>query len=776
MSRSHTVLLIGFLSAAASAQPSTNLARYFGFEEPRFIIVGERAGPVLAADFDGDGLQDIAVVNNSKSRIELHVQRATPRTDEEMEKDYKVNEFAPSRWYDRHEISVPHRIAGMRAADADGDGRLDIVYAGAPAEVVILRQKARLTFEIGPKRRIEKLAAGQDGIEIADVMGDAAPELLIVADGRIKVYPFTKHGPEGEPVELGSGGEILAFFAEDYDGDGLTDVLGAIPEDDSPLRLWLQRNLAPAPGKDGQLGPEVRFEMPALREAEPVRFPGRRAASIGLIEKASRRILVDDLVVEPIAAGTAGAIERDAVAEVVGYAGGADKDRSIAVADIDADGRLDLLVTDKKANSITFYQQAAGTGLGKGRVFGTFKNPKAVVAGQWDSDPELEVFVLSEDEKTVGVSDYDPATRRLSFPQPIQIASAGATPVAMGYAALKDGPALAVVVKDKRDHTLELHRPGGASAASIRLEGVSRPPQSSLAGDFDHDGRTDLALFTPGEPMVLVRSLDGPAEEAKVLTDKLMPQFGLVQAAGPNNTALLDVDADGAPELLIADQNFVRACEFNPEKGWRVIEQVQMPDRNASLVGLAVLDMGAEPRLVASDKDGKRLLVMARGGDKAWSVVDKLRLSGFELGAIRAGAFSGDGLPNVLCFADGAFAVVRQAGARPALEEVASYRSDQDNRLEHEMEAGDLNGDGYVDLVVLDAKEQMCQIFTLSAARRLHLATEFKVFETRLFARGEPREFQPSAAVIADLTGDGRQDLLLVAHDRLIVYPQMSQK
>ncbi len=777
-----TLALLAGTGANTVAQTDTSLGRYFGFDEPRYIVVGDNAGPVLTADFDADGLQDIAVVNNAKSRIEIHTQRAKPRTDDEMEKDYKVNEFPPSRWFDRTEVTVPHRIGGFRARDLDADGRLDIIYAGAPAEIVVLQQKSRLTFDIGPKRRVEKLSAGQDGIEVADVMGDESPELLVVADGKILAYSLTKNGAEGEPIELGSGSEMVAFFTEDFDGDGLTDLLGAVPEDDSPLRVWLQKNLSgggTGSAKEGQLGPEIRFEMPAIREAEPVRFPNRPGASVGIIERASRRIIVSDLKVEPIGApGSEGLIEREAIAEVYGLAGGADKERSYAVADINADGKPDLLVTDKKTNSLTYFQQSM-SGLGKGKVFGTFKNPKTVAAGQWDSDPALEVFVLSEDEKAVGVSEFDGATGRLSFPQPLTIATAGASPVAMGFAQLKDGPALAVVVKDKRDHTLELHRAGGAAPVMVKLEGVSRPPQSSLAGDFDHDGSTDLALFTPGEPMVMVRGLDAGADQIKVLTDKQMPQFGLVQAAGPNNTAMLDVDNDNFPELLIADQNFVRACDFNAEKGWRVVDQVTMPDRNASLVGLSVLESAdgkpGAARVIASDKQGKRLMVMARAGDGAWSVVDKLRLSGFDLGAIRAGAFSGDGQPNVLCFADSSFAVVRQGGNRVTLDEIASYRSDEDDRLEHEMEVGDLNADGFVDLVVLDAREQMCQIFTLSAARKLYLATEFKVFESRLFSRGESREFEPSAAVITDLTGDGKQDLMLLAHDRLILYPQMQK-
>ncbi|MCA9300196.1 MAG: hypothetical protein KDA28_14080, partial [Phycisphaerales bacterium] len=78
-------------------------------------------------------------------------------------------------------------------------------------------------------------------------------------------------------------------------------------------------------------------------------------------------------------------------------------------------------------------------------------------------------------------------------------------------------------------------------------------------------------------------------------------------------------------------------------------------------------------------------------------------------------------------------------------------------------------------LVVLDAREQMCTILTCSSSRRLLHATEFKVFESRLFSRGDSREFEPSMARIVDVTGDDRSDLVLIVHDRIVIYPQQTE-
>lgn len=774
------VLFAGLAGVAQAAdKPTHDLAKYFGWDEPRIIVLDRNLGPAVVADFNGDGLNDLAAVNNAKSRIEIHLQRKTPRTDQEVERDYKVNELAPSRNYDRVEISVQHRVTGFRAWDVDKDGKLDIVYSGIPAELVILKQTGTMKFETLSKRRVKDLAASQNGIEIADVMGDTAPELLAVVGGRVAVFGLSSSEVTGEPVMLGTGGsnqEIVAFFTEDYNGDGLMDVAAAIPDDSSPVRMWLQDPMKGSAAKNGQLGPELRFEMPALRELQPVRLPNQKAASLAVIERASRRIVLDELTSSAESGQKEGrAGERDASAEVYVFPGSANKTRSMLVADIDGDGLVDLLATNQQANTLVLYRQQAGVGLGAEERFSALKDPKTVAAGQWDGSGPLEIFVLSEADKAVGMAKYDAAENRIGFPQPLALATAGAAPVAMAFADLPSGPALAVIARDKRDHTLEIHRPNAEKPTTLKLDGVNRPPQSMLAGDFDHDGQADLVLFTPAEPLVMVRNIDGPSDKMQVLTDKNMPQFGLVQAAGPDNTAMLDIDGDGKSELLVADQNFVRACAFSEGKGWRVVEQITLPESAASLVGLTVMDTGGAASIVASDKANKRLVVMSKQ-DGEWKATDRLRFAGFEVTSLFAGSFSGDATPEVLAASESAFAVIRAQGMRHGLEEFAAYRSDDDDLLEHEIEAGDLNGDGFTDLVVLDAKEQMAQIFTVSSARRLLHATEFKVFESRLFGRGEDREFEPSAAIIADLTGDGRNDLILQVHDRYVIYPQMTGK
>src|SRR5690606_15994549 len=145
------------------------------------------------------------------------------------------------------------------------------------------------------------------------------------------------------------------------------EILGVVPQADAPLRMWLQEpvNWENRGEPVGQLGAELRFEMPKVIEVQTVRMPGSNAAAIGVIESQTRRVVLYDLSTETVEnlSEAGAAAEREALPEVYAFRGGANRDRSVVTADIDGDGLLDLVSTDNSANSIVLYKQTGGVGI-----------------------------------------------------------------------------------------------------------------------------------------------------------------------------------------------------------------------------------------------------------------------------------------------------------------------------------------------------------------------------------------------------------------------------
>ncbi|MCH2160505.1 MAG: VCBS repeat-containing protein, partial [Phycisphaerales bacterium] len=636
-----SMLVVLGIGTALIAQDA-DTAGHFGFDEMEVVPIGPAAGPVLAEDLDGDGLTDIIVANNYKSRIEIQRQRADA-SPTDMKSPNRINEL-PEHWrFERHEIPMSVEVGAITTADLDDDGLKDILVGGRPGTILAFRQTDPGQFELDRRTRVRDLTATRDGFEVVDLLGpDGTEELIALAGGKVRIWPLDG-SRLGTPEEFTAGDTpLVAIFAEDVDGDGLRDLVGVAPDDESPIRVWL----AARENGEKTLGPQLRFEMPPLREAQMVRLPGSDKSLIAVIERPSKRLVVHELSREGGAATTG-----EAALEVHGFTDTGQRNRDLVITDINGDDLPDVLTTDREENAVVAWIQGEDRGLGAARRFPTYAAAGQIEAGDVDGDGVSEIFILSEEEGVVGRSQW--ANDSISFPTAMEI-SPGHIPVVIHLAELENGPALAVIAKDQRKHVVDIIPLGeDAERQTIDLGSLSRSPNAMLALDADQDGRRDILLFTPDKPMTMLR---GTEEGFETLDKDDMGQFGLVQSASSQNTRLHDIDGDGQEELLIADRNYVRAVRYDNSPGdggspgWQVIEQLNA-DRDAKLVSIA----GTDSTIVAADQEGRRLLVFEPAGD-GWEVVDEIGVRGLVPRAIESGSFSGTtGEENLLLTGTDAF-------------------------------------------------------------------------------------------------------------------------
>lgn len=817
------------MSGAITDSEPPDLAEFFGFEGLEVVRIDRGVGPVIAADINGDGLLDIVAVNNFKSRIEIHQQRPDATPEDAFERAsaaHRVNDL-PEHWrYQREVHSVIHRVTAIVAHDYDKDGLTDLIFASSsPAEIVFMRQVDSGEFQVDRRHRVRNLNAGRKGFALKDITGDGRPELVGLVRGEIQIWSMD--GASITPLTKLAADEPIGWFrVEDFNGDGRPDIAGAIPDHSAPVRLWLGigRHDGDAHQREAnRLGPELRFEMPGLREMSAVRLPGEKAARIAVLERASKRLVLSELDTETLPQLG----DRDAAMRIYSFTDSGNRRRPVTVVDINDDGMLDVVAADASANAIAVFRQSADQGLQPPRSYPGLSEVQHIVAiadadrpGASGQQRGALLFVLSEEEGVVGRSRVD--DNGVTFPTPLSVPD-GYTPVAMNLVWLRSDeaattapqPHLAVIARESRNYMVVVMTLDGHEQHRVDLGSQSRAPQTVVAVDADQDGRSDLLLFTPDRPMTMLRATD---EGFDLLESRDMGQFGLVQAARAENTAVADIDGNGFEELLIADRNYVRAVRYvappddaapdgdgsEPDggsliPGWHVVTQINASDESARLASMTTFN-GTDngERIVAADTENRRLVIFATVSDSArndtvpatgsatadiepdsadaqqWQQVEAVQLTGFEPVEIHAGAFSGDGRQNILAVSEAAFAVIQFGGDRHVLREFASWVGDNERMFPHELFSGDVNSDGFVDLVMLEAGEQLCHIFTLSEQHELHAALNFKVFESKIFTSGEPREFEPRYGFIADVTGSGADDLVLICHDRLLIYPQMT--
>jgi hypothetical protein len=340
---------------------------------------------------------------------------------------------------------------------------------------------------------------------------------------------------------------------------------------------------------------------------------------------------------------------------------------------------------------------------------------------------------------------------------------------------------LAVIVVDQNDRrSLVIRSADGGLRTQKLSESFKSNPTVLAFHDVNQDGWPDLVALSPYEKVkVLLQSPGKDFEEVDVA-----PPGGGDRLEQPwLSTA--DVDGDGKPELLLAQKNFLRAVVLKADTarqnstnqgGWTFLvkEQINGAGSNSRLVGAAAVPRGAgaPPSLFLLDAERKVLTLCERDAAGVWQVVRNLPLPVSEftglqpigLGAPRTNAIAFLGINTV--------AFMPLEGQVWELTELDGYETPiKDARLT-DVVTGDLNNDGRKDLVFLETAKNYLDLVIFNDQHKLVPANRWQVFEERTFRNRRSDLPEPREAVVADVTGDHKNDLIVIVHDRILVYPQ----
>jgi hypothetical protein len=86
--------------------------------------------------------------------------------------------------------------------------------------------------------------------------------------------------------------------------------------------------------------------------------------------------------------------------------------------------------------------------------------------------------------------------------------------------------------------------------------------------------------------------------------------------------------------------------------------------------------------------------------------------------------------------------------------------------------AGDLNGSGRKQLVFMETAKNYIDLVLFDKHCKLVPGDRWQVFEQHTFRGSQNAMPEPRECAVADVTGDKKNDLIVLVHDRILVYPQ----
>lgn len=780
--RSALACLAACLPLLATVSHADGSSR-FGFTGPEIFPIDPATAFLRAADLDADGLIDLVVVNNARSKLTL-LYNQTGLTNAPTRKSITgrpdVNELPADARFRIESISSEKRISSLVVDDLNGDGRPDLAYFGEPKELVIQFNQGTNSWSAARRFDLTDGLLDANALTSGDINGDGRTDLVLLAEKHLHIIHQRADNSLAEPEKLPYTGTVKAVQVLDLDGDGRNDLLLVNWDHPNPFRFRLQDS-------SGQLGPEVHITLPPIRSYWADDLDSDRKTEFITIAAKSGRAAISNLRRKSAEIIT-GSIA-DGQFTVLPLPRTEKPRRGLAWADLNRDQLVDMLLADPEGGQILIYSQQPDGSFSSPRTFPAFSGVTDIVAMDWNHDQSPEVFLLSPDEKQIGIAAVEPSGR-IAFPKPLALPG---RPLVMAAGEIQPGSPLLAVLCERED---KRSRDGKSESFIVRelalvgpdLKPVVQSLDESFKGspstlafhDADQDGLTDLVILTAYEKIKILRQLPTPTN------NKTFEEIDVIPPGGASDNpwlALADADGDGRNELLLAQKNFVRAVVLRGSSGepsswnFEVRDQINGASSSSRIVGATTIPLSdsKSPALFLFDGDRKALTVSTRNADGVWQAGRNIPLPVTDFSSLAAVSLaSSNGIPNAVAFigANG-IAWKRFNGPVWDLAELDGYETPIKDGYLHDVISGDLNQDQRRDLVFLETSKAYVDLVAFESPHKLVPANRWQVFEERTFRQRRQTEIpEPREALVVDLTGDGKPDLAILVHDRILVYPQ----
>ena len=770
-----------------SGNPLTNPNSPASFAAQTNFFAGIQPFSVAAADLNGDGHLDLVTANKGNfpvadGSIGVHLGNGDGTYQ-------PLLTFAdgPLMFGDG---SFPLSVA---VVDVDGDANADILFADSISESV----GVLLGIGDGTFQNLTTFATGAGSkpysLSVADVNGDGQPDILVANAGSHNVGVLLGNGDgtfqNQTTFATGAGSKPYSLAAADVNGDGRPDLLVANAGSNN-VGVLLGNG-------DGTFQNQTTFSAlnaPTSLATADVNSDGFPDVIIG--NQLSNAVTV-------LLGNGDGTLDNTSVFPLgVGIS-----PRSVTIADINGDGYPDILVANTNSANVSVLL-GNGDGTFQSQITfstGALSAPQSVVAADVDEDGRPDILVANSgvafntvgirlnsldfsftsevytiDPTAIDVNPFvmsidrnlppDPATSvdNVTFMatfsedvtgvdptdfQPvltgtIEVSLIQVTPISDSvYSVTVSGISGAGTlglnlvddnsIRDLTDNSMA--NPNlPASFAAPTVFATSDASRSLALSDVNLDGRTDLIVASRfGDNVdLLLGNGDGTFQN---------PVTFAVDA--PWSVAAADVDGDGRPDLIVASSNDIVTVLLGNGDGTFQSKQDFTTDAVFPFsVAVADVNGDSRPDLIVSGSITNDVSVSLGNGDGTFQSQTSFP-AGDGPGHVTATDVNGDGLPDLVAvnYSDETVSVLLGNG-NGTFQDQATFATGSGPFF---LENADVNGDGSPDLLVANYGSNNVSVL---------LGNGDGTFQAQAtFASGSG----PRSVAVADVNGDGLRDLIV---------------